>query len=290
MKPPPGPPLAQAIARVFIVAYREDTTRLEAELRAQGFAVSVLRQELDAHTRTFSPNLRCLLNHASGWAIAAEAPGLSLFIEADFAPCRAFGRLPLPFDPALHGEHAWAYIYAGGPRIYEQLPSGHLLAHACSTVAYVMPPGVARFALDYVAELKVSHPDWSVYYPFDTVIQWYLMGRGARAFVPWRQLGEHGGLSNPEHFRFGMGASSFRRLLAYAGVGLNHHADNLAGPLAILPLYAQGRRPRLWRTRIEGRLFGWYRLLYGQTVAPLAPLSLPRRLNLYWRCALRLLS
>lgn len=288
MNPPPGPPLAQAIARVFIVAYREDTTRLETELRSQGFPVSVLRQEHDALTRTFSPNLRCLLNHASGWALAAEAPGLSLFVEADFAPCRDFGRLPLPFNPTIHGDHSWAYIYAGGPRIYERLPSGHLLAHACSTVAYVMPPRVARLGLAYVEKLRDRHPDWTRYHPFDTELQWHLMGAGARAFVPWRQLGEHGGRPNPEHFRIGMGAGRFRRALARLGVGVNHYADTLVGPLAFLPDYAEGSRCRAARVRLEGWIVGLLRMLAGKTAIPYRELPLPRRASLRWHCALRM--
>ena len=290
MSTPPAPRIRDAVARVFVVAYRENTDRLETELLRQGLATTVLRQEHDEITREFSPNLRCLLNHAAGWELAARAEGLSLFVEADFAPCRDFGDLPLPFDPVLHGDAAWAYLYAGGPRIYAREATGHLLAHACSTVAYVMSPRVARMGLVYLADLRVRHGDWRRYHAFDTELQWYLMGYGARAYVPWRQLGEHGGRPNPEHFRTGMGASRFRRLLASFGVGVNHYADALAGPLAFSPDYAEGRALRQLRIRIEGRVVGWLRLLLGKTIQPISPLSRPARLSLAWHCLHRLLG
>lgn len=289
MNPPDGPSLASAIARVFIVAHREDTSRLERVLREQGMEVRVLRQEHDAITRTFSPNLRCLLNHAAGWEIAATTEGLSLFVEADFAPCRDFGRLPLPFDPEQHGDHSWAYIYAGGPRIYSRLPTGHLLGHACSTVAYVMPPRVAGLALRYVEKLRERHADWRIYHPFDTELQWHLMGMGARAFVPWRQLGEHGGRPNPEHFRTGMGASRARRLLARLGIGLNHYADTLLAPLAFPPDYAEGSAWRLKRTRLEGWATGVLRLFAGKAAVPWREMGWRVRWSLRCHCALRLL-
>jgi hypothetical protein len=290
MNAPPAPRIRDAVARVFIVAHREKTARLENELGRQGLAVTVLRKEDDAITREFSPNLRCLLNHAAGWEIAARSEGLSLFVEADFAPCRDFGNLPLPFDPSLHGDAAWAYVYAGGPRIYAREASGHLLAHACSTVAYVVPPRVARMGLVYLADLRNRHPDWRLYHAFDTELQWYLMGYGAKAYVPWRQLGEHGGRPNPEHFGTGMGASRLRRLLARAGVGLNHYADALAGPLAFSPDYAAGGRLRLLRIRAEGRVTGLLRLLLGKTMKPITPLSRRERLSLAWCCLRRLVG
>lgn len=289
MKTPPAPRVRDAIARVFIIAYREDTRRLEETLRAEGLEVIVQRQAGGESLKNVSPNLRCLINHADAWKKAADLDGLSLFVETDFAPCLGFGGLPLPFDPALHGPRSWAYLYAGGPRIYERLESGHLLAHACSTVAYCMPPEVARMGLAYVEQLRSRHPDWSIYHPFDTELQWHLMGMGARAFVPLRQLGEHGGKPNPEHFAIGMGASLFRRLLARLGIGLNHYADVLAGPLAFLPLYAGESRIRYLLTRIEGRAFGWARFLAGKTVSSLASPPRCSRIALYRTSLLRLI-
>jgi len=290
MRAPASPQLRAAVARVFIVAHHENTRRLEEELVSQGLAVSVLRQKHDAITREFSPNLRCLLNHASGWEIAARSEGLSLFVEADFTPCENFGDLPLPFDPALHGDAAWAYLYAGGPRIYAREVTGHLLAHACSTVAYVMSSRVAQMGLTYLAELRKRHPDWRRYHAFDTELQWHLMGYGARAYVPWRQLGEHGGIANLEHIGTGMGASRLRRLLARVGIGKNHYADALVGALAFPPEYSRGNYLRLVRVRFEGRATGLLRLLFGKTICPIAPLSLGARLTLTWHGLRRLLG
>ena len=290
MKSPPGPELRKAITRAFIIAYREDTTRLENELGEQGIETCVLRQQHDASLSGYSPQMLCLLNHASAWERSSAEQGLTLFIEADFVPCRNFGHLPLPFDPSAQGELAWSYIYAGGPRIYECLPSGHFLAHACSSVAYVMPPAVARLGLAYVEELRVRHPDWKVYYPWDTEIQWHLMGKGARAFVPWRQLGEHGGLPNPEHARNYGGLGFFRRALARGGIGINHRADALAAPLAFLPDYARGKRSALFKMRVEGRITGILRLLCGKMVAPLGPTTPSQRLLLAWHCARRMFA
>jgi hypothetical protein len=290
MSVPPSPQIRVAVARVFVVAHRENTNRLEDELVSQGLTVSVLRQEHDAITREFSPNLRCLLNHAVGWEIAARSEGLSLFVESDFTPCRNFGNLLLPFDPALHGNAAWGYLYAGGPRIYAREATGHLLAHACSTVAYVMPPRVAQMGLAYLAELRTRHPDWRRYHAFDTELQWHLMGYGARAYVPWRQLGEHGGIANLEHIGTGMGASCVRRWFAHLGIGRNHYADALAESLAFPPEYSHGSCLRLLRIRIEGRATGLLRLLLGKTISPIAPLSLRARLALTWHGLHRLLG
>ncbi|HTJ78578.1 MAG TPA: hypothetical protein VL357_06240 [Rariglobus sp.] len=289
MKPSTDIPLRTAIARAFVIAHREDTSRLEAELRLQGIKTHVLRQDPDPHILTFSAQMRCLLNHANAWKRAAESEGLTLFIEADFVPCRGFGGLSLPFDPSLHGELAWCYLYAGGPRIYSRLPSGHFLAHACGCVAYVMPPKVARLAHIYTEELRIRHPEWNIYHPWDTEIQWYLMGDGARAFIPRKQFGEHGGHSNPEHAYTAVGRRPARRLLARAGIGVNHHADSLAAPLAFLPNYSRGRRLLFWRTRAEGRATGMLRFFCGKMACPLGKPPLIQRLSLIWHCAWRVL-
>ncbi|HWA85412.1 MAG TPA: hypothetical protein VG710_04255 [Opitutus sp.] len=285
-----APSLKSRINQSFIVAYKEDTTELQQALGQEGFSPRVLRPEYTATELTYSRTIRCLLNHASAWRLASAATGLSLIVEADFVPCEGFGALPLPFDPDRHGPGAWAFLYAGGPRLLRAFPDGFLQGHAACPVACVISPQVGAWLADYARDELQRQPDLTAYSLWDTQFQWRMMGHGAVCFMPFRQYGEHGGLPNPEHHRAGVGVAKRFKLLSAFGVGRNHHADVLWAPLKFLPAYARGSRGRFWRTRCEAKLLGWLKLLTGRCVMILWPLSLRERLRLYSAGARRLCS
>ena len=285
-----APSLNSRIRQSFILAYKEDTAELQRALAEEGFSPRVLRPEYSATELGYSRTIRCLLNHAAAWRLAAVATGLSLIVEADFVPCQGFGTLPLPFDPDRYGAVAWAFLYAGGPRLLRAFPDGSLQGHAACPVAYVVSPRVAGWLADYARDELERQADLTAYSLWDTQFQWRMMGHGAICFMPYRQYGEHGGLPNPEHQRAGVGVAKRFKLLSFLGVGRNHHADVLWAPLKFLPPYACGSRGRFRRTRCEAKLLGWLKLLTGRCVMLLWPLSLRERCRLYLAGARRLCS
>lgn len=284
------PSLRSQVTETLVLAFREDTTELEDALRAEGFAPIVLRPEYSAVEMTYSRTIRCLLNHAAAWRRAAVGQGLTLVLEADFVPCRGFGDLPMPFDPTLHGSKAWAYLYTGGPRIFRQFADGTFQGHSATPVACVMSPQVAGWLCEYVPEELARHGDLTRYSLWDTQHQWYIMGKGAMCFMPWRSYGEHGGLANPEHRQAGTGLGNRKALLRWLGLGRNHHAEVLYGPLRFLPLYAQTSRWRYRRVRFEAKLTALAKLLVGRVVHLIERCSVRTRIRLYVACFVRLCS
>lgn len=284
----PAPPLRSEISQTIILAYTEMVAELQQALEQEGLRPQVMRPDYTPRELTYSRTIRCMLNHASAWQLASEVVGLTLIVEADFVPCEGFGALPLPFSPKLHGPAAWAFLYAGGPRLFRRFPDGSLQGHAACPVAYVVPPLVAGWLVEYARDELRRQNDPTVYSLWDTQFQWHMMGRGAICFMPFRQYGEHGGLPNPEHRREGVGVGNRWKLLRHLGVGRNHHADVLWSRLKFLPAYARGSRWRFVRTRFEAKLLGWLKLLSGRCVMPQRPLPLPGRLRLYLAGAQRL--
>jgi len=197
---------------------------------------------------TFPTNTRAFINHFRGWKEVAESPGFTLICEADFVPCKGFGTFPV-FWP-IQKRLAWGYLYQGSPRLLAwQRP--FLRGHCAPLVAYVINSSVAEVFLKfYEHEIREYGPQ--TYFSFDAHLQWWTMGRGCEAYIPMCHYGEHGGLPNPEHRRFGR--------LPRAG---RHRADNLAGALAFLPQYAKGSWVRFWVERLEARALGWARLFGG---------------------------
>ena len=175
-------------------------------------------------------------------------------VEADFVPCRGFGSLPLPF-PWEWRDRSWAWLYAGGPRLYERLPGGFLRGHACTTVATLLGPEVARTLVGFADE-EIARNGTGTLSPWDTYLQYYLKKKGMLSFFPARQYGEHGGIPNPEHAVAGMGMQG------------SHQADVLWGPLRFLPAYARGSRIRYGGYRSRAKLLGAARLLTGRFVEP----------------------
>lgn len=249
-----APALRDCVGRACILAWREDTAPLERALTAEGFQVEVVRPSYSAEELTFSRVARCLLNHRSVWARCAAQSELWIVVEADFVPCRGFGSLPLPF-PLDYRSRAWAWLYAGGPRLYERLPGGYLRGHACTMVATLMGPEVAAALVEFADE-EIARNGFETLSPWDTYLQYHLKKKGMRSFFPLRQYGEHGGLPNPEH--------------AVAGMGMKgtHQADVLWGPLHFLPAYAQGSWTRYGLYRARSKLLGAARLLSGRFVEP----------------------
>jgi hypothetical protein len=252
---PRPPALKDCVERVCILAWREDTGRLEQALAAEGFRVEVVRATYSAEEMAASRVIRCLLNHRGVWARCAAQAGLWMTVEADFVPCRGLGSLPLPYPWELR-HRAWAWLYAGGPRLYERLPGGGLRGHACATVAGVMGPEVAAALVDF-ADAEIAQRGLASLSPWDTYLQYHLKKRGLLSFFPFRQYGEHGGIPNPEHATAGMGQNGA------------HQADALWGPLHFLPAYAKGSRLRYGCFRARAKALGAARFLTGRFVEPL---------------------
>jgi hypothetical protein len=192
--------------------------------------------------------------------IAHDCP--CIVVEADFVPVRGFGSFALPadvrVDPPSH-----VYLYAGAPELWDL--EGGLRGHAGSTVAYALAPRVATLLLEFATDVLAS-ADPLRYSGWDSELGYWLKRRGVQSYLPYRQLGEHGGRPNPEHRR--------------AGLRAHHRADVLAGPLAFLPAYAGNRLGRLIATRVRARIWGLLRLLSGRFLSRrnLARSSHPLRL------------
>lgn len=273
----PVHPSCPAVSRLadlaIILAYQEDTSQLEAVLRAEGFIVEVQRAVYNERELTYSRTIRCLLNHLAAWRRAADRIGGTLVVESDFVPCVGLGNAPAPFDPARHGTQAWAFLYGGGPRIIWAHTDGTLEGHAACPVATLLTPGAARLLVRFGDE-HVAQCDPTTHSLWDTIFQWWIMGWGGRCFLPRRHYGEHGGIANPEHAVAGVGwASYFPFLMRYAAFN-NHHAECLLGRLHFLPAYARGKRGTFLFTRLIARLIGWARALGGRVANPAKELPL----------------
>ncbi len=281
------PSVRREVVQTIVLAYREETARLETALRAEGLAPQVQRPSYTPTELTYSRTVRCLLNHAAAWARARDAAGLTLIVEADFVPCRGLGDLPLPFDPQVQGSAGWAFLYAGGPRIFRRHPDGSLQGHAACPVAYVISPRVAAWLCEYRDEELQRQADLTAYSLWDTRFQWHIMGKGGRCFLPWRHYGEHGGTGNPEHAAAGVGIARRIPLLSRLGLGRHHRAEVLHGVLHFLPEYAAGSRLRFLRIRLEAKLTAWGKLLTGRMVKTFEP-GAAARFRLQLVCAHRL--
>lgn len=245
------PLLRDVVARSFILSYQEDVSSLENALQAEGLRPETRRARYDAVEQTYCRQYRCFLSHRNAWLRAAELEGSTLICEADFVPCAGLGGFPV-FWP-LNVPLAYGYLYQGSPRLLWLAPDGLLRAHAAPMVAYVVNKDVARVFLEFFdAEMSTRTP--LEYFTFDAHLQWFVMGRGAQAFMPLRHYGEHGGDPQPEHRR--------HKLIR----NVRHRADNLQAPLAFLPQYAKGSLLSFYRERIVARAYGLGRLFTGRWI------------------------
>ena len=258
--------LVDQIDRVLIIAYRESTTQLETSLRREGFVCEVVRQGDEPEYRDCAAIYRCMLNHRSAWKRAAQAEKPTLIVEADFVPVLGLAQLPLPFN-VEQPQVGIAWVYTCAPQIYNVSPEGYAEGFSTALVAYILTPqgakslcGLGQDGLEeglvekgLVEEVTAAHGRG--YYNFDSDIDKFLRKRGFKNYVPFRNYGEHGGRSNPEHRHNGM-----------SGI---HRADVLYGRLAFLPPYAGDRADRYFKfiqARLQARLKGIGRLLLGKFV------------------------
>lgn len=247
-------PLIDHLDGVLIIAYKEDTTELETAIRQEGFAYEVLRQEDNPAYKGFASIYRCMLNHSTAWAKIATAEKPMLVIEADFVPVMGLAQLPMPFDPN-QTKAGISWLYTCAPQIYSVSKEGYAEGYSSSAVAYILTPAGGKALAGFVDDITQKYG--TGYVNFDSEIDTYLRQRGLKNFVPFRNYGEHGGISNPEHRKNGM-----------SGI---HRADVLYGQLAFLPPYAVVEPPLrvpLFQARLMARLKGLARLVTGRFLRP----------------------
>ncbi len=261
------PPVNVVADLAIILAYKEDTRRLEEALRTEGFEVEVQRAVYTESELNYSRTIRCLLNHRHAWQRAASRDRCTLVVESDFVPCRNFGITSAPFSPQSHGAMAWGFLYCGGPRIFWAHPDGSLEGHAACPVATLVSPAVAPLLVRFADEELLRSPK-EAHSLWDTAFQWWVMGWGARCFLPYQHYGEHGGIVNPEHAHAQVGWVRHFPLLQKFAAFNNHHAECLIAPLRFLPPYADGSRLKFIFTRFIARLIGFARLARGHVVTP----------------------
>jgi hypothetical protein len=247
-----GIPTLRAVSSgVVIVAHDEDTALLRKALLAEGFTVDEVRGPYTPEQLKFSAIMRCFVNHANAWRIAANRDQPTIIVEADFVPVRGFGELPAPI-PAEKLSNSLAYLYSIGPQVWDLAGRNLARGHGGGAVALLVHPRIASLLLQFFDEQLKANP-LGEYSPFDTKIGYWLNERGVDSFIPYRHYGEHGGIGNPEHVT--------------AGLGRPHRADALQGRLSFLPIYANGSASRFWKIRIRARLWGLLRLLCGRFLA-----------------------
>ncbi|MEB3342835.1 LPS biosynthesis glycosyltransferase [Okeania sp.] len=243
--------LIESVSSVFILAYKEDTTILEKTLQEQGFNYQLLRQKHQPEYKSYSPSYLTLLNHKKAWIKASEEQKPSLIIEADFVPVINFGLLPLPFNLKNHNVGI-AWLYTCASQIYSVFNDNCAEGFSTSAVAYIITPEAALELIELANEVRLNFGSDN-YSTWDSTIDEFLRKRNFQNFVPFKNYGEHGGLPNLEHSRFGLSKV--------------HRADVLYDKLAFLPIYAGVDQFQIWRLfkeRFQARLKGILRLLIGK--------------------------
>ena len=246
--------LRSTCSEVLIIAHDEDTTQLERALNGEGLPFRVFRGPYTEEQRSFSAQIRCLINHANAWRYGFQAQHPIIVVEADFVPCRGFSRLPLPFAwSASCSEAKFGWLYSPGSILYGIDAEGFPHGHGNTTVAYVFTPPAAKSLLEfYEKEMGGAHRGeyrlWETY--LGIFLRWE---KGILNYIPIYQYGEHGGTPNKEHR--GKVAGWHREIRGW------HQADVLWNKLSFLPIYAQQSQfiYRVFRSRASLR--GWARLL-----------------------------
>jgi GR25 family glycosyltransferase involved in LPS biosynthesis len=261
---PHAPRLVDCIGKVFIVAYKESTELLEAALIREGFPCEVLRQKHAPDYKDYSPSYLCLLNHRRAWEKAVRENQPTLVVEADFVPVLEFGKRPPPF-PHERSDMGIAWLYTCAPQIYSVSEEGHAQGFSTAMVAYILTPQSARHLIELPERVR-EKLGATTYSPWDSEIEEFLRKKKLKNYVPFRNYGEHGGLPNPEHHRYGLSKT--------------HRADVLYGKLAFTPNYAKNRRLALFSVRFQARLKGIARLALGKflRIPVLRGSSFPKRL------------
>ena len=245
-----------AIKQVLVIAYRENTSQLEAQFIEQGFDCHVLRQHHQSEHKDYSPSYLCLLNHCSAWKQVVESNQPQLICEADFVPVRSLNSLPMPYDTNLRNVGI-AWLYTCAPQIYSVSSRNHAIGFSTSMVAYILTPAGAQVLLELAGKIAES-PGPTQYSTWDSKIEESLRVRKLDGYLPWRNYGEHGGKPNSEHKK--------------AGLSSVHRADLLYGKLAFTPIYAEPMRYSslsFFSARTKARIKGIGRLLLGKYLRPL---------------------
>jgi hypothetical protein len=233
----------------IIVAYKEDTSKIEHALTSEGFATKVFRGSYTEVQLLYSANIRCLINHANAWRYIAGQNSLVIVVEADFVPVIGFGQLPLPFRLELtqRSQALFGWLYSSGSILYGFDQHGFPHGHGNTMCAYVLTPEAAKALLCFYAnEMNRGNP--GEYRAFDTYIGIYMRKQcGILNHIPIYQYGEHGGLTNPEHRR--------AKLRGW------HQADILWNQLHFTPQYARDNQLLFRCVRFRGWTRGVVRLL-----------------------------
>ncbi len=245
--------LKSVIGRSYILTYKDDASALEGSLRDENLNPQVLRASYDKTQLKYTRAVRTFMNHHDAWTRALQHDDYTLICESDFVPCVGIGWLPT-FWP-LQNPLAWGYLYQGSPRLFALVgDEGFLRGHTAPLVSYVINKSVAEILIRFYHQEMAAH-DPTTYWTFDSHLQWYAMGQGAEAYIPFSHYGEHGGLPNCEHAELGK--------VPRAGI---HRADNLARPLRFMPAYAKGSLLKYMAERCKSRGFGWARLFSGRWI------------------------
>lgn len=246
-----GTTLSQWAPTCYVVAYKESVECLDRALQSEGFKVEVVRTSYTEEQLKWSPTRRCLLTHRAAWQRALERGTPWVVVEADFVPCRGFGRVSVPLSVSP-GRLRLLYLYACGPTVYRVVNGTWAEGDAGGCVALGGEPSVARLLLD-MTDKELMSPDMTQYSLWDSRISATLRRQyHVRTLIPVRHTGEHGGLPNPEHKGWGLHAT--------------HRADRLMDGLHFLPAYAQGGLLGFWWTRTVFYIYGVGRLVVGRLV------------------------
>src|SRR5262245_15606983 len=142
---------------VIIIAHKEDTAPLRIALEAEGFAVDEVRGPYTTEQLNFSAIMRCFVNHANAWRIAAKRDRPTIIVEADFVPVKGFGDLPAPV-PAAKFSNSLAYLYSTGPAIWDLATANVARGHGGGAIALLIPPKVAVLLLQFFDEQLNANP------------------------------------------------------------------------------------------------------------------------------------
>jgi hypothetical protein len=244
--------LNQIIKQTYVLAYNENVAELTKALASEGLNPTIQCESYSEVELSYAKNTRTFINHHSAWRRAARHDGYTLICESDFVPCVGLGSFPVfwPLEDLL----AWGYLYQGSPRLLALIGKPpYLRGHCAPLVAYVINSPVAKIFCEFFYN-QMAQYDPQKYFTFDAHLQWFVMGRGANAFIPLKHYGEHGGLPNPEHRE---------NKLPRAG---RHRADNLAANLYFRPQYARNSWITFLAVRIQARALGLARLLSNRWV------------------------
>jgi hypothetical protein len=242
--------LIECIERVYILAYKEDTSLIEKAMIKEEFSVEVMRPQYSVEELKYSSASKCLIGHKKIWEECLFKKGLYMVLEADFVPVKGIGQLPLPFD-LRKKKKAFGHLYSCAQRIYELDKNKFARGHSSTAVAYVLGAEAAKVLINFVHH-EFEKNDPKTYFPWDIYMRMYAQEHGILTYIPFRSYGEHGGIPNPEHKK--------------SGINPVHRADALFGSLYFLPLYAKGSHAIFILCRVIAKLRAVARLITGRYI------------------------